>query len=70
MSIAELEREIASLEQPMQKRLMAFLVSLQLKRDADWQQKTAAKLDDRDSGRWVSLEEAEKRLELDSGDGR
>jgi hypothetical protein len=61
MEFVQLQREIEILSPALQKRLMGFLLSIQLKRDHSLDE-FERRLDDRSSDSWLSLEEAENRL--------
>jgi hypothetical protein len=61
MEFVQLQREIEILSPALQKRLMGFLLSIQLKRNHSLDE-FERRLDDRSSDSWLSLEEAENRL--------
>jgi hypothetical protein len=64
MTLEALQSEIASLPDDQVSKLRAFLFALSRRRSGDPISKLTAKLDD-PKQKWVSLEEAEKRLGLD-----
>jgi len=63
MSFEALIREVAAWPEKI-RRLQAFLVTLRHQREQGTLEKLAAKLDDPDSARWISLEDTERRLGL------
>ena len=62
MSLAELKQEAERLTPAERRHLTAHLVALERKSDPGFKQKLAQQIDDKTSGRWVVLEDAEKRL--------
>lgn len=64
MSFDAVTREVASWPEDQVRRFQAFLVTLRHQREAGTLEKLAAKLDDPDPSRWISLEDVEKRLGL------
>jgi hypothetical protein len=64
MSFEALTREIAAWPDDQIRRFQAFLVALRHQREQGTLEKLAAKLDDPESVRWISLEDAAKRLGL------
>jgi hypothetical protein len=63
MSIQALKAEVEALSPDERRRLAAFLVSLSHKDLAGYGDDMAGKIDDKDPGNWVSLEEFEERLD-------
>ncbi len=64
MSVEELEREMEGRADAERHRIMAYLVSIEDRKHADYMAKLARKIDDKDPSRWITLEELEKRLGL------
>lgn len=64
MSFEALQKEVATWPDAQVRQFQAYLVSLRHQRDQEAMTKLSSKLDDTDSSRWTSLEEAEKRLGL------
>lgn len=64
MSFEALTREVAAWPDDQVRRFQAFLVTLRHQREQGTLEKLAAKLDDPTPARWISLEDAEKRLGL------
>lgn len=62
MSLAELKLEAAHLTPEERRHLTAYLVALDRKTDPEFKQRLADRIDDKTPGRWVVLEDAEKRL--------
>jgi hypothetical protein len=63
MSLENLKREAAALDDQSRKELVAFLVAL---REQQWHahaRSVAHKLDDPDASRWLTLEEFQTRLD-------
>lgn len=63
MKIAELEREIEVLNPKQQKRLMGFLLSLQIRRDHEYRKELTRRIDEPEPAKWTSLEELRKHPE-------
>jgi hypothetical protein len=61
MSFDQLTNEVARLNPDEQKRLRAFLVALEYKREGLIDE-FSRRLDDRTEGSWVSLDEVKSRL--------
>jgi hypothetical protein len=64
MSFEALTREVAAWPDDQIRRFQAFLVTLRHQREKGALEKLAAKLDDPDPSRWISLEDVETRLGL------
>jgi hypothetical protein len=64
MSVEELERELSGLEADERHRIMAYLVAIEDRKDAEYKRQMARKIDDKDPSHWITLEELEKRLGL------
>ena len=62
MKLDELQREAQTLSPDDQKKLLGFLVSLEIRRDKGLSQRLGERLDDRDPSNWVSLKDAEREL--------
>jgi len=65
MGLSELQREAERLTPEEQRKLMSFLVALDLRRDEGFQEELQRRLDDQDPDGWMRLEEAERRLKTD-----
>ena len=63
MGIQEIKAEIETLPVAERKRLAAFLVSSRHQEFADYQARTAIKIDDKNPAIWATLEELDQRLE-------
>ena len=63
MSVEEIKRSIASLSEPEQSEVIAFLLSIRHASDLAHQQSLSAILADRDPSHWLTLEEFERRLD-------
>lgn len=61
MKIVELEKEIEGLNPRQQKRLMGFLLSLQVRRDRDYRKELTRRLDETDPAKWTPLQDLEER---------
>jgi hypothetical protein len=66
MSFETLTQEVSAWPESEIRKLQAYLVSLNHQRTPGTMEQLSAKLDDPDPSRWVSLEDAAKRLGLDS----
>lgn len=64
MSFEAIQKEVAQWPDAQVRQFQAYLVTLRHQRDSKAMDELSAKLDDTDPSRWVSLEEAEKRLGL------
>ena len=62
MGFAELQKEVESLDEEGQKKLMGYLVSLQIKRNNEYRAELTRQLDQEDRSKWISFEEVEQRL--------
>jgi len=62
MKIVELEKEIEGLNPKQQKRLMGFLLSLQIRRDHEYRKELTSRINETAPEKWVSLEDLEKRV--------
>jgi hypothetical protein len=62
MSLPDLQREAAALGHPERRKLMAFLVALNLRDDDGYRKEISSRLRDDQPGAWISLDEVEKRL--------
>ena len=67
MGLSELQREAERLTPEEQRKLMSFLVALDLRRDEGFQEELQRRLDDQDPDGWMRLEEAERRLKSTCG---
>ena len=65
MELQELEREVERLNPEEQRKLISFLVALDLRRDESYREELQRRLDDRDPNGWIRLDEAERRLKTD-----
>ena len=70
MSIETIEREIESWDESQLTRLVNRAVAIRSKFRKDFIAELSAKLDDPDPSRWVSLDEAERRLGIGSEGGQ
>jgi hypothetical protein len=64
MSIEALKQELANLGDVERHHIMAYLVSIEDQKSADYQAKMAGKIDDKNPANWITFEELEKRLSL------
>jgi hypothetical protein len=62
MSIAELKSEIDRLSPEEMQQLKAYLAVRQDMLDPEFRKKLGQKIDDKNPGNWISLDEAEKKL--------
>ena len=65
MELQELQREAERLNPEEQRKLIGFLVALDLRRDEGFRDELQRRLDDRDPNGWMTLDEAERRLKSD-----
>jgi hypothetical protein len=64
MSFDMLLREVESLPEAQRRKLLAFIVALEDRADANYAAKLAQKIDDKDPARWLSVEECARELGL------
>jgi hypothetical protein len=64
MTFAQLERQVSGLAPKAQRKLMAYLVSLELKRDDEYRAEITRRLNDTSPGAWIPLTEVRRRLKL------
>lgn len=62
MSIAALKTEIANLPVEERRELIGYIVSLNRKNNEEFMRKLSHKIDDNSPERWLTIEEAERRL--------
>jgi hypothetical protein len=62
MQLDELQREAERLTPEERRKLIGFLVSIDIRRD---RMELSRRLDDQDSQSWIKLKEAERRLKTD-----
>jgi hypothetical protein len=65
MKLDELQREAERLSSDEQRKLIGFLVAMEIRRDDVYREELSRRLDDRTSDAWISLGEAEGRLKRD-----
>jgi hypothetical protein len=64
MTFAQLERQVSTLDPKAQRKLMAYLVSLELKRDDEYRAEITRRLNDNSPGAWIPMAEVRRRLKL------
>jgi hypothetical protein len=64
MSFDTLLKEVESLGEAEQRKLLAYIVTLEDRRQADYAGKLARKIDDATPGRWLTPEQCERELGL------
>ena len=62
MSLEALKEELRELNSDEQRRLIAYLISLLDAQDADYKEKLAKKINDKDPSHFATLDEMDKRL--------
>ena len=65
MKLDELQREAERLSAEDQRKLIGFLVAIDLRRDESYRSELARRLDDKDPHSWMTLQDAERRLKND-----
>jgi hypothetical protein len=65
MGLQELQHEAERLNPEEQRKLISFLVALDLRRAEGFREELQRRLDDRDPNGWIRLDEAERRLKSD-----
>ncbi len=66
MKLDELQREAERLSPDEQRKLIGFLVAMNIRRDEGYREELSRRLDDRDPNAWITLKDAKGRLK---GDG-
>lgn len=61
MSLTQLKEQAADLPSKEQRELIAFLIARQVAQDVVFQEKLAAKIDDRNPAHWMELDDAQKK---------
>ena len=69
MSVEALKQELAALNPKEQRQLTAFLVSIQDERDDAYRKKLAEKIK-KPASEFATLEELDRRLNLNNGDNK
>ena len=65
MKLDDLQREAEHLSSEERRKLIGFLVAIDVRRDEGYREELSRRLDDPDRGAWISLKEAERRLKSD-----
>jgi hypothetical protein len=65
MRLDDLQREAERLSPEEQRKLIGFLVTMDIRRDKDYREQLGRRLDDQDPQAWLNLKEAERRLKSD-----
>ncbi len=66
MSIEVLQNEVSALPSDQRRKLMAFMVALEDQGRAGYAAELARKIDDKSPDRWLTPEQCERKLGLDS----
>lgn len=62
MKLDELQRAAEHLSPDEQRKLIGFLVAMEIRRDEGYRDELSRRLDDQSPDSWISLKEAERRL--------
>lgn len=65
MKFDDLQREAERLSPEEQRKLIGFLVAMDVRRDEGYREELSRRLDDLDPQGWMSLKDAERRLKND-----
>ncbi len=65
MKLDDLQREAERLSREEQRKLIGFLVAMDIRRDEGYREELCRRLDDKDPRAWIKLKEAEQRLKSD-----
>lgn len=65
VKLDELQREAERLSSDEQRKLIGYLVAIELRRTEGYREELTRRLDDRSPESWISLEEATRRLQAD-----
>jgi len=63
MNVEEIKKGLATLSEPEQAEITAFLFHLRHVHDSGYQSEVAARISDRDESHWLTPGEFEKRLD-------
>ena len=66
MSLETLQIEVSALPSELRRKLMAFMVALEDRNRPDYAAELAQKIDDKSPGHWLTPEQCERELGLDS----
>ena len=66
MSIEVLQSEVSALSSEQRRKLMAFMVVLEDRSRVDYAKELARKIDDKSPDHWLTPEQCERELGLDS----
>ena len=66
MSFETLQTEVGALPTELRRKLMAFLVVLEDRARADYATELAQRIEDKSPARWLTPEQCERELGLDS----
>lgn len=66
MSIETLQLEVRALPAEQRRKLMAYMVAIEDQNRAGYAAELARKIDDKTSEHWLTVEECERKLGLDS----
>ena len=61
-SVAEIIKDVSEIPLEAQNQVSAHLLRLRRQRDDDWRRRMADKIDDRDTSRWVGLDQLQDEL--------
>ncbi len=61
-SVAEIIKDVSEMPLEAQNQISAHLLRLRRQRDEDWRRRMADKIDDRDTSRWVGLDQLQDEL--------
>jgi len=65
MTLAQIAKNVATLRPKSQRKLMSYLVALELKRDDEYREaEIPRRLNDRSPGAWVPFGKLERQLKL------
>jgi hypothetical protein len=64
MSIDAIKQELSGLDAFHRNQIVAFLLSIDDQRDANYRTSLTRKIDDRDSSNWATLEDLDKKLSI------
>ena len=68
MSFEALKEKVDSLPDGERRRLLAYLVSVEDAKTAGYAARLSKKIDDKTPGRWLTIEELDKKLGLDGAE--
>ncbi|WP_042726023.1 hypothetical protein [Chthoniobacter flavus] len=65
MSFDALLKEVEALDATARRKLIAYMITLEDRRQTEYAEKLAQKIDDQTPGKWLTVEQCERELGLE-----